>query len=328
MISENKKILKELIPECLCSAIIGVFVFVGYISFEEALTVAYFGDYSRYPYDFVLSYISTGVCLIGFTVLLGLWLTLFLKQNEKIKSFLLSVIFFVLGFTVGIPILAVLGIIVKGYISFWESKGMAAPPYTLLHEIVFLDWLNLLGLTMVVLLLIPDIIYAIKNKDQENKSKNTFMNIIKQIGRYGCMFFMIFLLDFAFFDINSLFAGFLYLFGNPILIISYWVIWVLNSDKKTFWKQMALATIQTLIFLLNGITQRYVLLIVFAILFGVGNIYITCKNRVLMKDDEDPLKEESFERIDNISDDELVYFGKNSEKKKEVESVKISLHES
>lgn len=41
---------------------------------------------------------------------------------------------------------------------------------------------------------------------------------------------------------------------------------------------MALAIIPTGIFLLSGITLRYVLLIVSAVLFGMAHIYVTYQN--------------------------------------------------
>lgn len=54
------------------------------------------------------------------------------------------------------------------------------------------DWLNLFGLGFVVLLLIPNIVYAILHKNLQNKCENKVMNVMEQIGRYGCMFLMVF----------------------------------------------------------------------------------------------------------------------------------------
>lgn len=48
-------------------------------------------------------------------------------------------------------------------------------------------WINLFGATIVIILLIPNIFYAIKNKDIENRCRNKIMNAIEQIGRYGCI---------------------------------------------------------------------------------------------------------------------------------------------
>lgn len=48
-----------------------------------------------------------------------------------------------------------------------------------------MSWLNVFGLILVVLLLIPNIIYAFKVKKRENKCTNRFMNILEQIENYN-----------------------------------------------------------------------------------------------------------------------------------------------
>ena len=45
--------------------------------------------------------------------------------------------------------------------------------------------------------------------------------------------------------------------------------------KQKAWKSMALAVIPTLIFLISGITLRHIPLVICAIVFGVGHIYVT-----------------------------------------------------
>ena len=42
-----------------------------------------------------------------------------------------------------------------------------------------MSWLNVLGLVFVVLLLIPNVIYAIREKNQQNKCTNKFMNAME-----------------------------------------------------------------------------------------------------------------------------------------------------
>ncbi len=163
----------------------------------------------------------------------------------------------------------------------WSIIGGAdGPTITFLAGELGFGWLNLFGLILVVLLLIPNIIYAIKAKDEQNKSTNRFMNVLEQIGRYACMFLMIFNIGIAEFGFGSVEAFLIYLFGNVILMLSYWIIWFLYFRKKTCPKQMALAVIPTILFLLSGLTMRHWLLVVFAVVFGVGHIYVTYRNRV------------------------------------------------
>ena len=140
--------------------------------------------------------------------------------------------------------------------------------------------INIFGLIIVILILVPNIIYAIKVKDPENKCQNKFMNILEQIGRYGCMFLMAFNIGIAEFGFKSVGMILTYLFGNGILLISYWVIWALYFKRPVYWEQIALAVIPTIIFLLSGITMLHILLIIFGIIFGVGHIYVTHQNRI------------------------------------------------
>ena len=143
-----------------------------------------------------------------------------------------------------------------------------------------MNWVNLFGLMFVVLLLMPNIIYAMKCKDLQNRCTNRFMNILEQIGRYGCMFLMVFNIGIAEFGFCSKMAFSVYLIGNSLLMLSYWIIWLFYFKRAALWKQLSLAIIPTCLFLLSGITIRHYLLVIFAVIFGVGHIYVTWKNRV------------------------------------------------
>lgn len=142
------------------------------------------------------------------------------------------------------------------------------------------SWLNIFGLIIVALILIPNIIYAIAVKGQKNKCKNMFMNILEQVGRYACMLLMIFNVGIAEFGFSNVVLFLAYLFGNAVLLVAYWVVWMLYFKKPSFGKQIALAVIPTAIFLLCGVTMGHWLLVIFAVVFGVAHVYVTCKNKV------------------------------------------------
>ena len=142
-----------------------------------------------------------------------------------------------------------------------------------------MEWLNIFGLILVVLILVPNIIYAFKFRDQQNKCTNKIMNIIEQVGRYGCMFLMIFNIGIAEFGFASKAMFLVYLIGNATLLISYWIIWILYFKKQTYWEQLALAIIPTCLFLLSGITIQHYLLVIWSVIFGIGHIFVTNKNR-------------------------------------------------
>ena len=141
-------------------------------------------------------------------------------------------------------------------------------------------WFNIWGLILVVLLLIPNIIYAVKMKHQKNQCTNKVMNILEQVGRFGCMFCMVFNIGKDEMSFGSVEAFLIYVFGNVVLITAYWTIWMLYFYKQSYWKQIALAVLPTCLFLLTGITMQYYVLIMFGFIFGIGHIYVTSKNRV------------------------------------------------
>ncbi len=79
---------------------------------------------------------------------------------------------------------------------------------------------------------------------------------------------------------GSVTAFLVYLIGSILLMISYWILWILYFNKATYGKQIALAVIPTLLFLLCGTTMLHILLVIFGLIFGIAHIYVTWKNRV------------------------------------------------
>ena len=189
------------------------------------------------------------------------------------------------------------------------------------------NWINLFGLLIIALLLLPNIIYAIKHKDGRNLCENRCMNVIEQTGRYGSMLFMIFCLREGGYGFSSVALFLVYFFGNALLLVVYWVVWGIYfhvtrtevtgcvkgvtsflpyrkfrpgrgrmrsilriASQRQFFiagkhrsesvgiLKMSLAVIPSCLFLLSGITLGYFPLIVSAILFAVGHIYVTYKN--------------------------------------------------
>lgn len=140
------------------------------------------------------------------------------------------------------------------------------------------NWFNVFGLILVVLILIPNIIYAVKFKDVKNQWTNKFMNILEQIGRYSCMFFMVFNFGKAKFSFSSTVDFIVYFLGNLVLLLVYLIIWILFFIRQSSWKSMALAIIPACVFFLCGITLRHVILIISAVIFAVGHVYVTVQN--------------------------------------------------
>ena len=139
-------------------------------------------------------------------------------------------------------------------------------------------WINAAGACIVFLMLIPNIVYAVRNRDEKNRCTNRFMNVLEQIGRYACIVLMwlpLFVWRFGFRDVSEMI---LYFAGNGTLLAVYWFIFALYLKKKNRTRALALAVVPSCIFLLSGILLRHWLLAGFALLFAAGHIYVTVKN--------------------------------------------------
>lgn len=54
-----------------------------------------------------------------------------------------------------------------------------------------MNWFNIFGFAFMAVIMIPNIVFAIKCKDGfENKYRNKAVEVIEQIGRFGCFGFM------------------------------------------------------------------------------------------------------------------------------------------
>ena len=141
-------------------------------------------------------------------------------------------------------------------------------------------WINIFGAVIVILMLIPNIGYAIKNKGEKNYCTNLFMNIIEQIGRYACIVLMWLPLLVWKFGFASVFEMILYLACNGLFLAVYWIAFAVYMNRKSLKLALVLAIVPSCIFIFSGILLRHWLLAGFAILFAVGHIYVTYKNAV------------------------------------------------
>lgn len=140
------------------------------------------------------------------------------------------------------------------------------------------NWINVFGLCIVIAILIPNIIYAIKFRGAENKCTNKVMNILEQIGRYGCMILLVLNIGKTEFAFRSIAAFLSYFAGNGLLVLTYWIIWIIYFIKQSKWKSMALAILPAVMFLLSGIALQHGWLVIAAVIFAVGHIYVTWQN--------------------------------------------------
>ena len=142
-----------------------------------------------------------------------------------------------------------------------------------------MEWINILGLVFIAIIMIPNIVFAIKCKDGfENKWNNKSVEIVEQIGRFGCFGFMVINIPGTWFGWWSDNAFSIYLIVNMVLIIFYCGIWIICFRKNTVFRALALSIIPSVIFLFSGIMSRSILLIITSLLFAPAHILISYKN--------------------------------------------------
>lgn len=142
-----------------------------------------------------------------------------------------------------------------------------------------MEWLNVYGAAFIVIIMVPNIIYALKCRDGfENKWKNKAVEAIEQIGRFGCFGFMVVNIPGTWFGWWSGEAFAAYLIINTVLITLYCMIWMICFRKNTIFRALALSIIPSLVFLFSGIMSRSVLLIVSTVLFAPAHILISYRN--------------------------------------------------
>ena len=142
-----------------------------------------------------------------------------------------------------------------------------------------MGWFNVFGLIFIVVIMIPNVVFAIKRKDGfDNKWDNKFVEFIEQAGRFGCFGFMIFNIPGTWFGWWSDEAFALYLIVDGILVTIYCATWIIYFKKSSVFRALALSIIPSILFLFSGIMSRSVLLIIATVLFAPSHILISYRN--------------------------------------------------
>ena len=142
-----------------------------------------------------------------------------------------------------------------------------------------MEWLNVFGLVMVAVIMIPHILFAMKCKDGfVNKWNNKSVETVEQIGRFGCFGFMIINIPGTWFGWWSDEAFAVYLVVDAVLVTLYCVIWAVCFRKSSVFRALALSIIPSVLFLFSGIMSRSILLTIAAVLFAPSHILISYQN--------------------------------------------------
>lgn len=148
-----------------------------------------------------------------------------------------------------------------------------------------MQFINIYGLIFVTVIMIPNIIFAVKCKDGfQNNWNNKFVETIEQIGRFGCFAFMIFNIPGTSFGWWSKKIFIAYLVCGIILVFFYCVIWAVCFKKNSIFRTLALSIIPSALFLFSSIMTRSILLIISSLLFAPSHILISYFNFTLKED--------------------------------------------
>lgn len=142
-----------------------------------------------------------------------------------------------------------------------------------------MSWFNFIGLIFVAVILIPNIIFAAKNKDGfQNFYQNKFVEIFEKIGRFGCFITMFFTPPFLNlgFKING--AKTAYIITGAVLVALYCLGWIVFGKENSVRKSLALSIIPSVLFLESGLLSLNFPLIILSLIFAPCHIIISYKN--------------------------------------------------
>ncbi len=141
------------------------------------------------------------------------------------------------------------------------------------------NWINWTNLLAVACLILINVIVLRKGLSGNFDSKYLIVNILEQIGRYGCMALMIlpvFTKDWEF-GFSSVIEMLIWMCLTPLFLIIYSVLWIRKS-KGGAGVLYALAIIPVVLFLLNGFLLHHPALIAASSVFGVCHFMIVKEN--------------------------------------------------
>ena len=142
-----------------------------------------------------------------------------------------------------------------------------------------MGWFNYYGLAIVAIIMIPNIVFAVKRKNEfANKYQNKVVEVLEQVGRYACLVLMIFNIPYTYFNFWFNHALVVYLSVNGVLCLTYVVFWIVCWNREGILRAIALSTIPSVIFLFSGVMLASIPLVAFSIVFGINHILLSCKN--------------------------------------------------
>lgn len=142
-----------------------------------------------------------------------------------------------------------------------------------------MGWFNVYGLAIMAVIMIPNIVFAVKCRDGFNNFwQNKTVETLEQIGRFGCFGLMVINIPSTYFGFWFEGALTVYISVNAALTAAYCLIWAVCLKKNGMFGALALSILPSIVFMFSGIMLRSVLLIIAAAIFAPCHVIISCKN--------------------------------------------------
>lgn len=142
-----------------------------------------------------------------------------------------------------------------------------------------MGWLNVYGLIFMAVILIPNIVFALRCKDGfVNAWQNRCVEVMEQIGRFGCFIFMVINIPGTWFGFWFRGALAVYIVVDAVLLAAYCLIWIVCFRRNTVFRALALSILPSVLFFFSGVMIRSTLLLTAAVLFAPCHITLSHKN--------------------------------------------------
>lgn len=157
-----------------------------------------------------------------------------------------------------------------------------------------MNWFNYYGLIIMAIIMIPNVIYAVKHKNSDSGHQNKTAEILENIGRYGCFAFMIFNIPYTYIGYWFSFGEVFYITVNAVLLLGYCISWGMLWNKNGIVKALLLSIIPSIVFIVSSIFIANIPLFVFAVIFAVTHILISIKRAKTENADEPKIKKKTI----------------------------------
>ena len=134
--------------------------------------------------------------------------------------------------------------------------------------------INVFGLTFMAIILVPNLVLALRCREGfAHPHTNRALELLEQIGRFGCFAFMI--LPGPGFGFSSDEALALYLIVDALLALAYCVIWIVCFRRPGKFRALSLSILPSILFLFSGVMSHSILLTLSSLIFAPSHIAIS-----------------------------------------------------